>query len=202
MNAIYDLLKSTKINETADALKNPAYAEKMLHPLSKMGEKDRDLYILEACQGKKVLNLGCASGDLHTHISKIASSVKGVDKSKPCDIQIDLDEAPDLLLEWLPFEPQIIVLGEIIEHLSNPGNLLKALRWFNCPILITAPNAFSTAAQHWAAKGYENVNKDHVAWYSPKTLTTLLSRYNFQPVELCWYLGKSYKAQGLIVLAQ
>jgi hypothetical protein len=46
----------------------------------------------------------------------------------------------------------------------------------------------------------ENVNKDHGAWYSWKTLTTLLERHGFTIREFYWYGGDGPTAQGLIMV--
>ena len=95
---------------------------------------------------------------------------------------------------------ELIVAGEIIEHLANPGNLLKVLRQISCPLLITVPNAFSSAAAGHLSAGTENVNKAHVSWYSYTTLLTLTMRYNYSLKEFYWYSGKPLFAEGLIFL--
>lgn len=209
MNDIYDLLKIPQATVDPDippsALPGtPEYQAKMIHPIPDAEVVDRVLLILSKCKGKQVLNLGSASGQLHDAIKKVAKGVIGVDKAQPSDIMVDLDTSP----EWLEkvvveVKPELIVAGEIIEHLANPGNLLKALRTFNCPLLITAPNAFTTSGTKFVTqRAAENVNRDHVAWYSYVTLKNLLERYSFKVEELYWYKGKPRLAEGLIMLAR
>ncbi len=70
------------------------------------------------------------------------------------------------------------------------------------PVLITVPNAFATAGRQWLAKGKENVNIDHVAWYSPRTLATLLNRAGYTYADLFYYNGDGPTAEGLIVVTE
>jgi hypothetical protein len=48
----------------------------------------------------------------------------------------------------------------------------------------------------------ENVNIDHVAWYSPRTLRTLLERARWNITEFAWYGGDPGVAEGLIAVAE
>ena len=52
------------------------------------------------------------------------------------------------------------------------------------------------------AQGMENVNIDHVAWYSYTTLTTLLKREGWIPEVHAWYKGEPYFSEGLIVVTE
>lgn len=179
----------------------------MMHPVPLAPVVDRVSFILSYCKDKTVLNLGSASGKLHNQIKTVAKQCVGIDKER-ADIQMDLDDGPDaqrIYKEWrnrCDRHMALIVAGEILEHLANPGHLLDALRSFHCELLITVPNAFTRAGLKHMLKGYENVNKDHVAWYSPRTLRTLLERYGFTVTHLCWYNGQPGTAEGIIVLAR
>jgi hypothetical protein len=50
--------------------------------------------------------------------------------------------------------------------------------------------------------GTENVNVDHVAWYSWRTLKTLLDRYGYPIREFYWYKGRPRFAEGIIVVTE
>jgi len=178
----------------------PAYRERMIHNIPEASVVDRETFIVEACKGKHVLNLGCNGTDgeslLHKQIKTVATSVWGVDKSHS-DFDCDLDSRPEQLLDI--FDPTLITAGEILEHLGNPGNFLKVLRQFKRPVIITVPNAFSSSSMKLMHEGIENVNIDHVAWYSWRTLTTLVKRYGFAVTEFHWYKGRARFAEGLIM---
>lgn len=179
-------------------LNSADYLDRMLHQIPDAVVVDRARFIVAKCNGRRVLNLGSASGQLHYLIKQVATGVVGVDRVKGSDVVCDLDENPNRLLEIVP--PEIVVCGEIIEHLANPGNLLKTLRKFACPVLITVPNAFSSASAKHLQGGYENVNLGHVAWYSWRTLKTLVERYKFAVKEFHYYGGIPRTSEGLIMV--
>lgn len=178
------------------------YAARMLHDLPEIKVVDRAEFILAMVKGKRVLEFG-ASGPMHDAIQKAASVCYGVDRvDGPGVVAFDLD---DVTVTELPFAPaEVIVCGEVIEHLSNPGWFLTRLRrqYDGIPVVITVPNAFSSIAAKWIAKGKENVNADHVAWYSPKTLSVLLERAGYATGDLYFYNGSGPTAEGLIVVTE
>jgi len=182
----------------------PEYRERMIHEIPEASIVDRETFIVDSCKGEGVLNLGSNGTDgesqLHQQIKAVAESIYGVDKSKS-DFDCDLDENPESMLMSF-MAPTLIVAGEILEHLGNPGNLLKTLRRFNCPVIITVPNAFSSSSMKLMHEGIENVNIDHVAWYSWRTLKTLVERYGFSVKRFHWYKGRARIAEGLIMVVE
>jgi 2-polyprenyl-3-methyl-5-hydroxy-6-metoxy-1,4-benzoquinol methylase len=187
-----------------------AYAEKMLHKLPETKVVDRAEFILSHVKGKRVLEFG-ASGPMSMQIRRAALDWVGVDREYGTDgvIGFDLDDVVPDLPSTMYDEVDgplldVIVCGEVLEHLSNPGWFLTRLRkqYAGVPVLITVPNAFAEAGKSWLKKGYENVNKDHVAWYSPKTLSVLLERAGYTCGDLYYYNGHGPTAEGLIVIAE
>lgn len=187
----------------------PAYREKMLHPIPPdITSVDRVKFILQHCTGKRVLEFG-ASGPLFLAIRPVTTSYQGVDRQDGDQIiGFDLD---DVSQTWLPvptyWEGQkwdLIVCGEILEHLMNPGWFLTRLRrqYLGIPVILTVPNAFADAGRRWILKGIENVNRDHVAYYSPKTVSVLLERVGYHTGGLFWYGGPGPTAEGLIVVTE
>lgn len=197
--------------------RSPEYIAKMLHPLPPdVKEVNREAFILSHCKGKRVLEFG-ATGPLHDAIVQVASEYLGIDREDGPNgvVGYDLDDCAmgrmgqrlgctEDDVRALSFKPEIIICGEVIEHLGNPQWFLKRLKEQHAgvPVLITVPNAFSAAAAHWIAKGIENVNADHVAWYSPKTLSVLLQRAGYAVGGLFWYGGSGPTAEGLIVVTE
>ena len=201
---IEDLRSQLGAPKTSDA--SAAYAAKMLHALPETKVvADRIAYLVEHCKGKRVVEFG-ASGKASEAVRAAAAQFFGVDRAASDGVvAFDLDEVEQFLLLPAPtFDPDIIVCGEVLEHLSNPGWFLTRLKkqFVGVPLLITVPNAFSSCAQRWLAKGFENCNKDHVAWYSPKTIAVLLERAGYVPADLAYYNGTGPTAEGLIVYAE
>lgn len=198
--------------------RSPEWIDKMWHPVPKTTSVDRTQFILEQCKDKIVLNLGCVSGNLHEKIQKVAKETYGIDK-EICNhgncMRFDLDSIEvaghgvtrtSLPIfskeESRPIGFDLVVLGEILEHLGNPGYLLKRLKSYECPLLITVPNAFSSAAASALREGVESVNKAHVSWYSYHTLLTLTKRNGYELLAFHWYNGNPLTAEGLIFLVK
>ena len=199
---------------------SPEYAAKMFHQVPESTTVDRTVFVLQQVAGKCVLEFG-ATGPLHDAIVKAAQWVSGVDHpNTPGVISLadraymgvlgegvygfDFDDVMSTGLPMTPQPPDVIVCGEVIEHLSNPGWFLTRLKrqYPGVPVVITVPNAFSQAGRKHIATGVENVNRDHVAWYSWKTLTVLLGRVGYEVKQFHWYGGPPYVAEGLIVVAE
>ena len=188
--------------------RDPAWVQKMCHAVPDAPVVKRVDTILKYCEKKTVLNLGCASGPLHRQIQKVATVVYGIDKD-PCGHkgckQYDFDRIPGDPLPSFPYFDvtfDLLVAGEILEHLSNPGYFLDRLHQYHAPLLITVPNAFSSSAQRALAEGVEEVNRTHVAWYSWHTLKTLLSMHGFVITTVSYYNGRPRVAEGLVVMTE
>lgn len=190
----------------------PEYRAKQLHPLPKAETVDREKFILKHCQGKRVLEFG-ASGKLHEAIKGVAASVLGVDRQSGDGILgFDLDDVSESQLPWSVDEggsdnllnPDIIICGEVLEHLGNPLHFLTRLKkqYAGVPVILTVPNAYAAGSAKWLAQGIENVNADHVAWYSPKTLSVLLTRAGYTVGGLFYYNGQGPTAEGLVVVTE
>lgn len=192
----------------ARPLQDAAYVAKMCHPLPTMPTVDRAAFIVKRCAGKRVLEFG-ASGALHEQIMTVATRYLGVDRhDAERVVGFDLDDVAQASLpsqrdvECPPWD--LIVCGEVLEHLSNPGWFLTRLKrqCAGVPVLITVPNAFSDIARRQLSRGLENVNRDHVAWYSPQTLKTLVERAGWAILDWACYNGTAPTAEGLIVVVE
>src|SRR3954451_496193 len=120
--------------------------------------------IKEKCAGKKVLHLGCAnypftqtSEDnemlLHFDLQKSCSELYGFDFDQPGLDILAANGATHLYradLEKLDEVPlsenfDVIVAGEMIEHLNNPGLFLNGIRRFMTSetlLILTTVNAY------------------------------------------------------------
>ena len=178
------------------------YWDKQVHVVPKSSVVERTEYLKGLCKDKVVLHIGC-TGQLDKELLKVSKRCYGVDKAhqdrkdfKPCDLDVDI----------LPkFEGvELVVCGEVLEHLSNPGLFLTGLKaTYAAPVVFTVPNAFCTSGAEWLLKrGRENVNNDHVCYYSYTTIKELLRRVGYGIHKHYWYGGKPYISEGLIILAR
>ncbi|MFN3075390.1 MAG: class I SAM-dependent methyltransferase [Alphaproteobacteria bacterium] len=180
------------------------YWDKQVHAVAPSITVDRIDFLTKLCTGKTVLHVGC-TGALDQALCKVAAACYGIDKGpsdRPNYQDLDLDRLDGTFPAVVGID--LIVCGEVLEHLSNPGRFLDALRttYNTVPLVITVPNAFCEAGQSWLVTRHrENVHRDHVAYYSVTTLTTLLKRAQYSVTKHYWYGGKPYVSEGLIVLA-
>lgn len=183
-------------------------------PLPRSAQVDRDSYLLELCRGKRVLHLACCAWPatemwckdgslLHLRIAEVASELAGFDWSEPgLEIlenngvanlhRLNLLEPDQVAAGWqqLEFEPDIVLAGELLEHLDRAGAVLdNCARMMSpdCKMVVTVPNAFSIRNMLHILRGYEKVAPDHVGYYSYSTLRELVQRNSFQLDKTEWY---------------
>lgn len=174
--------------------------------------------IVNQCRDKNVLHLGFIQHNLyeqkiqeddwlHSKISEVAKSLVGFDYLKE-DVEVlknkysyeayfaDVMKLDDVKLDK---KFDVIVCGELIEHIENPGLMLDGIKKFmnsNSVIIITTPNPWTkTRIDLVNSKTRESewLNKEHVAWYSFQTLKQLLDRKQFKEVVYDYYYGDSIK---------
>ncbi|MCC6534654.1 MAG: methyltransferase domain-containing protein [Burkholderiales bacterium] len=169
----------------------------------------RDEYILERVQNRKVLHLGCvgfadldtderirlARQSLHFSLTSVADCI-GVDYSK--DVveyfrregvfdNIVVGNAERLQELELQARFDVIVAGDIIEHLSNPGLMLDGIHSLCRPdtdVILSTPHSFGLPnfLRHVSGRFHEGA--EHVMCFNAQNLRNLLLRHAFDVVEL------------------
>jgi 2-polyprenyl-3-methyl-5-hydroxy-6-metoxy-1,4-benzoquinol methylase len=80
----------------------------------------------------------------------------------------------------------VLVAGEIVEHLDNPVLFLAGLRaklkGLCSEIIITVPNVFREDNFRRLRSGTECINSDHRYWFTPYTLAKVMTRAGFTPL--------------------
>jgi 2-polyprenyl-3-methyl-5-hydroxy-6-metoxy-1,4-benzoquinol methylase len=77
---------------------------------------------------------------------------------------------------------EVVVAGDLLEHLSRPGSMLDGVKRFLCSgglLLISTVNAFGLHFQLRRWFGVYSEHFEHVAFYSPETLAHLLERHGY-----------------------
>jgi len=177
--------------------------------------------IMEMCAGKKVLHLGCANYPytqnsidnemlLHYDLEKSAGELYGFDFDQPgLDIlaangtgnlyRADLEKLDEVAMSET-FD--VIVAGEMIEHLNNPGLFLTGIQRFmnaETRLVLTTINAYCGMRWFWyglrGRRGkQEPVHPDHVAYYSYSTLSLLVKRHGLDVDSFMFYdIGKEHR---------
>lgn len=151
-------------------------------------------FVTERTKGKKVLDLGCVQHDpraakskkwLHKAIRKVALEIKGLDLDKKGILALEEMGYDNLVIgDAQDFDLgetfDVIVAGDLIEHLHNVGGfLISCVKHMSAQseLLICTPNPW-----HWhkwirAFYRHPPVNEEHVLWMCPITLKQLADRF-------------------------
>jgi SAM-dependent methyltransferase len=181
----------------------------------------RTAYLREVCRARSVLHLGCtnwpyleqSAGDdrfAHFVLRDVAAELWGIDRdaqglealaARGCGnlVRADLEQ-----LDAAPLDRtfDVVVAGEVIEHLSNPGLFLAGVRRFmrdDSSLVITTVNAYcGMRFVAYALRGrcgrQEPVHPDHVAYLSYATLGHLVRRAGLEPDRFLFYdLGVEHR---------
>lgn len=158
-------------------------------------------FVTERCRGKKVLDLGCVQHDprfaksktwLHKAIRSVAADVRGLDLDQQGVEELEklgydrilVGDAQDFELNET-FD--VIVAGDLIEHLHNVGGFLESCARHMTPeseLLICTPNPWHW--HKWVRAFYTQppVNEEHTLWMCPITLSQVAARFNLQVVSI------------------
>jgi hypothetical protein len=182
---------------------------------------DRIKFIAGACAGRRVLDLGAMDETawaakrgrgtwLHEEIGLVALRVDGVDNSAhiPADglrtgpnatIRRGDITDPRRLVDELEESPDVVVAGEVIEHLENPLEFLRRFtgtdRLAGKTFILSTPNATALHNLLIGLVRRESTHHDHLCILSYKTLTTLCTRAGFSKWEIIPYFARFTEMQ-------
>lgn len=176
---------------------------------------------------KKVLHVGFAD-----HIPVIETKIRNdlwlhkklIDVSSKCfgiDIDEDavdyvssrlnisnvykLDIVNDAVPEVLKCQWDVMILGEVLEHIDNPVAYLQSIREkyrdYVLRMVITVPNAFSFQNVMSSVRGVELINSDHRYWFTPYTLAKVCTKAGFtiDSFTMCqYYSGNRWWRKKLV----
>ncbi|WP_455206352.1 class I SAM-dependent methyltransferase [Kaarinaea lacus] len=166
-----------------------------LHRIRRLESYSHMDWLITKVTGKTCLDIGAVEHDLsyterphwkHKQISLHASKVVGIDileehveqlRHRGFDIRL-CDATSDT---YLGDKFETVIIGDVIEHVENPANLLRfALRHLapNGEIIVTTPNPYYTYHIKKFAKDKPFVNLDHIYWYTPTMALDLARRTN------------------------
>jgi len=167
----------------------------------------RILKIIKYTKGPKVLDVGCVGGKLdenspywlHKYLRDKFDYVVGIDINREAitvlrnkGYRVYLGDAQSFSLNE---KFNTIVAGELIEHLSNPGQFLERAKCHlekDGRIVLTTPYAFGLVNVLYAIVKFPKTcsNPEHTVWFCPSTLTELVQRYGFKVRH--WELVEDY----------
>ena len=182
---------------------------------------DRISFIARACAGRLVLDLGAMDETawtakrgrgtwLHEEIARYARQVEGVDNSAQVPAEGlrtgpnavirrgDIADPKGLIAE-LEECPDVVVAGELIEHLENPLQFLRRFaaidRLSGKALILSTPNATALHNFLIGLVRRESTHHDHLCILSYKTLATLCARAGFSDWEIIPYFARFTEMQ-------
>lgn len=174
----------------------------------------KDDEILKMCSGKRVLHFGCvgftdctpeqkielAKKSLHAKLTEVCDCV-GIDYDKGVIEELrnanvfdnviygNVEQLSTIGEEIGKFD--VILAGDIIEHLSNPGLMLDGAKQFlkeDGKFIVSTPNSFGAPAYSRFVRGRFKEGDEHVLCFNSITLQQLLTRhgYNIEQANTCY----------------
>ncbi len=174
---------------------------------------NRDDYLLHLSKNKIVIHLGFVD---HIPLidEKIKKGIwlhkKLIDNSKTC-FGVDINKkgidyiknnynytnlyAIDIINDKIPEEIakekiDYLLILDVIEHIGNPVEFLKSIRdkFDNIDkIILTTPNAFRLNNFIFSLKNIECINTDHRFWFTPYTLSKIVTDAGFKIENIGFY---------------
>ncbi len=191
----------------------------MVHKLPKAQLVDRIPYVAEQCRGRRTVHVGFVDAGyqemqaeagtwLHAHLAETATHLVGIDLdddgvaravAEGYEAHVADCRDPDAV-DALGLEPaEVVVAGEVIEHLDDPGSFLDGLHRLVAPggtLVLTTPNASGLLNGFAAMAGAEINHPDHVILFSWRTLTNLMGRHGWEVVETATFVPAVKAAPG------
>jgi 2-polyprenyl-3-methyl-5-hydroxy-6-metoxy-1,4-benzoquinol methylase len=182
--------------------------------LPKKGIRSRYDLFREHMQNKSVLHIGCTdwpytkekirnNGLLHQYLVDITGELYGIDTSVEGISVMQQSGITNILFsdiynlhneeELLSKSFDILLISEVVEHLTNPGLALESVRSYilttkpGCEVILTVPNYHNLGKYFLLGlRNKEVVHPDHNFYFSYRTFRTLLERYNFEVNDFCF----------------
>ncbi len=151
---------------------------------------DRLAFIENLVKGKDILDLGSVGCDFNPKILPIevikhcAKSYIGIDLKPSDNPHIRQGNAETI---YLHKKFDVIVAGDIIEHLYNPGLFLQNMKKHlknDGVLFISTPNIRSRCVLP-----FYKTNPEHTLWHDRWTIQTLLAGYGYAIQNLYFYPG-------------
>ncbi len=135
----------------------------------------------------KLLDVGCATGSLLSVAKNMGYGVTGIDINRQsvefCRRELSLDVrygSLDAVPAGEMFD--IVVLADVIEHLSEPLSMLRQINKIlseGSIIFISTPNITS-----WATRMFQVKPEEHLYYFDTKTMKNILNRAGFRTLIL------------------
>jgi len=158
------------------------------HSLQKYTLEDIDFYRKYApLEGKKILDIGSATGLLLNHFKSLGMEPVGIEiceesaryAREKFDVEVISKPLEEVKFEENSFDA--VHFSHLIEHLQDPAGFLKEVYKIlkpGGPIIVTTPR-IDSPAYHLYKKDWRSAIPDHLTLFSKKTLSRLIKQTGF-----------------------
>jgi len=137
----------------------------------------------------RVLDVGCARGGQLEALARAGfTCLAGIDPSASCVAQARRRVQAEVRQGWVADvakgECDLVILGSVLEHLRDVGPILAMIRQALEPgawLYIEVPDA--TRFTEGLDAPFQEFSTEHINFFSPASLATLLARHGFRLVE-------------------
>ncbi len=151
--------------------------------------------------GHRVLEVGCSTGHVTTHLVAAGNTVVGVEIDEAAAAEarqvievvhvVDLDVTPLSTVEHGEFD--VILLGDVLEHVRNPPAVLADIVTLLSPngrLVVSVPNAAHVDVRLMLLEGrveYQDdglLDRTHLRWFTKASFRELLAQCGFVAIDL------------------
>ncbi len=183
-------------------------------------DKDLDYFSLEreifktniTSKNLKILDVGCGSGNLgHYFITQQNCEVHGIEINKnaysKAKVKLHKVIHANIETENLEFKEDcfdVIILGDVLEHLVNPQKVLIKLHKHLAPsgtIFITTPNVKHWSVSlnlifkdNWDYKEWGILDYTHLRFFTRSSVIKMLKSLNFNTFNVEWHIQSPSKS--------
>lgn len=179
------------------------YRDGQLRPAHRQFDLSRRDFYRHRCSGKRVLDIGCVDHDfelrdpawwLHGILQAVASELVGLDIDR---VGVEKMNAAgyraivaDVTTDTSLFESlgtfDVVVAGEVIEHVPSPQTFLAGAAQFigtDGELIVTTPNPYAPWRVRAGQRGHTWENVDHVIYAFPSGIAEMADRCGLRLVE-------------------
>ena len=169
-------------------------------PLSERPHRAHAKLLAAVGSGKRVLDVGCSSGYLARPLSELGNTIVGLeldpDAAYAAEAYCERVLVGDVETMELPLEPasfDIVLCGDVVEHLRDPVAALARLRPFLRPggrLVVSTPNVanwavrLSLLAGRWRYTERGILDRTHTHLFTRSTLREALERSGYEVLRI------------------
>lgn len=151
-------------------------------------------------EGKRVLDIGCSSGYLARPLVQRGCTVVGIEQdpvaaeqAREVCAEVLVGDAEEMELAFEPGSFDVLLCGDLVEHLRDPQRFLSRIRPFLRPdgrLVLTTPNVANWANRlgllvgRWRYTDRGILDRTHLHLFTRATLVETLERAGYCVVEL------------------